>query len=148
MQDFLMNEAMFNFLTLERSAQLYAAIMELWKAYVRSLNPAVFTVKYEDLISDTHSTCKDLIQFLELDWDDKLLDHRQTAESRGWIETPSYHQVMQPLYRQAIGRWKNYREQLNPVLPLLEPWINEFGYATKASVTQSPSAHPHASGSR
>jgi hypothetical protein len=32
------------------------------------------------------------------------------------------------LYGQSRGRWKNYGEQMKPVLPLLEPWIDKFGY--------------------
>lgn len=73
-------------------------------------------------------TCRTPIEFLGLAWDDRMLSYRETAMSRGRINTPSYNQVVQPLYSQSIGRWENYREQMQPVLPLLEPWISEFGY--------------------
>ena len=69
-----------------------------------------------------------LIEFLGLEWDDNLLNYQETARNRGWIDTPSYDQVTQPLYKQASGRWENYREQMQPVLPILEPLIKEFGY--------------------
>jgi len=29
----------------------------------------------------------------------------------------------------AVGRWTNYREQFEPVLPVLRPWLERFGYA-------------------
>jgi len=29
----------------------------------------------------------------------------------------------------AVGRWRRYRRQLAPVLPVLEPWIRRLGYA-------------------
>ena len=46
-QDFKLNTAMANFLSLTRSAELYAAIMELWQVYVDRLNLNFSTVRYE-----------------------------------------------------------------------------------------------------
>jgi hypothetical protein len=37
--------------------------------------------------------------------------------------------VVEPIYTRAAGRWEHYREQLAPVLPVLEPWVRKFGYA-------------------
>jgi len=47
---------------------------------------------------------------------------------RGRIKTASYSQVVEPIYTRAAGRWEKYRDQLSPVLPVLEPWIRKFGY--------------------
>ena len=33
------------------------------------------------------------------------------------------------LYREGIGQWRRYRDQLAPVLPILAPWVAEFGYS-------------------
>ena len=128
MQTFKLNEAMMNFLSLERSAELYAAIMELWSAYRQKLNLQVHVLKYEDLVQDLEGTCKPLIRFLGLEWDENLHNYQKTASERGSIDTPSYSQIVQPLYMQANGRWTNYRKQMEPVLPVLQPWIEAFGY--------------------
>lgn len=32
------------------------------------------------------------------------------------------------VHTRAIGRWKNYHKQFSPLLPILEPYIREFGY--------------------
>ncbi|HUQ36703.1 MAG TPA: tetratricopeptide repeat protein [Aestuariivirga sp.] len=128
MQPFMLNEAMMNFLSLEQSAKLYAAVMELWSAYQRKLDIDVHALKYEDLIQDLESTCKPLIRFLGLEWHDNLRNYQKTALERGRILTPSYNQVVQPLYKQASGRWIHYRKQMEPVLPVLQPWIEAFGY--------------------
>ena len=128
MQSFKLNDAMMNFLSLEQSAKLYAAIMELWSVYRQKLNLDVHVVKYEDLVQDLEGTCKPLIRFLGLEWDDNLHNYQKTAMDRSWIKTPSYSQVVQPLYKQASGRWTNYRKQMEPVLPVLQPWIEAFGY--------------------
>ena len=128
MQTFKLNEAMVNFQSLEQSAGLYAAIMELWSAYRQKLDLEVHVLKYEDLVQDLEVTCKPLVRFLGLEWDDNLHNYQKTALQRGSISTPSYNQVIQPLYKQASGRWTNYRKQMEPVLPVLQPWIEAFGY--------------------
>jgi tetratricopeptide (TPR) repeat protein len=128
MQTFKLNDAMANFLSLDQSARLYASAMELWSVYRQKLNLDVHVVKYEDLVEDLEGTCKPLIKFLRLEWDDNLHNYQKTALDRGRIKTASYSQVVQPLYKQAVGRWINYREQMEPVLPVLQPWIEAFGY--------------------
>jgi tetratricopeptide (TPR) repeat protein len=127
-QTFKLNEAMMSFLSLEQSAALYAAVMELWAAYRGKLNLDVHVLKYEDLVQDLEVTCRPLIRFLGLEWDDNLHNYQKTALERGSINTPSYSQIIQPLYKQASGRWSNYRKQMEPVLPVLKPWIEAFGY--------------------
>ena len=69
-----------------------------------------------------------LTAFLGLPWRDALLEHTGHARERGVINTPSYHQVTQPVYRSARFRWHRYREQMAPVMPVLAPWIERFGY--------------------
>ncbi len=128
MQTFKLNDAMANFLSLDQSAKLYAAVMELWSVYQQKLDLDVHVLKYEDLVQDLEGTCKSLISFLGLEWDDNLHNYQKTALDRSSINTPSYNQVVQPLYKQASGRWTNYRKQMQPVLPVLQPWIEAFGY--------------------
>jgi tetratricopeptide (TPR) repeat protein len=128
MQTFKLNEAMMNFLSLEQAAKLYAAAMEIWSVYRQKLDIDVHIIKYEDLVQDLEGTCKPLIRFLGLEWNDNLHNYQKTALERGSIHTPSYSQVVQPLYKQASGRWTNYRKQMEPVLPVLQPWIEAFGY--------------------
>ena len=57
-----------------------------------------------------------------------MLDHQKTALDRGYIRTPSYAQVTEGIYVRAKGRWEKYREQMKPVLPILAPWVERFGY--------------------
>jgi tetratricopeptide (TPR) repeat protein len=128
MQTFKLNDAMANFLTLDTSAKLYAAVMELLSAFRQKLSLDMHVLKYEDLIQDFEGTCKPLIRYLGLEWDDNLRNYQETALNRITISTPSYNQVIQPLYNHASGRWTNYRKQMKPVLPVLRPWIEAFGY--------------------
>ena len=48
---------------------------------------------------------------------------------RGHIKTASYAQVVEPIYKRSAGRWENYRKHLEPVLPVLRPWVEKFDYS-------------------
>jgi hypothetical protein len=49
------------------------------------------------------------------------------ARTRG-ISTPSAAQVARGLNREGQGTWRRYREQMTAILPLLDPWVQRFGY--------------------
>lgn len=128
MHAFKLNSAMANFLTLEDAATLYDQAFALWETYRRVLPLKVHTVHYEDVVDDLEGTVRPLLDFLGLDWNPTVLDHVGTAQ-RSRINTPSYNQVVEPLYKRAQGRWTRYADDLRPVMPLLERWISRFGYA-------------------
>ena len=56
-----------------------------------------------------------------------MADVAATARSRA-INTPSAAQAAHGLNREGQGAWRRYREQMGPVLPVLEPWVERFGY--------------------
>ena len=128
MQTFKLNDAMANFLSLERAAGLYVAVMDLWFAYRQKLDLNVHSLKYEDLVQDPEGTCRSLFGFLGLEWDEKVLNYQEVALGRGKIKTPSYSQVVQPIYGNARGRWMNYQEHMQPVLSQLHPSVEALGY--------------------
>jgi tetratricopeptide (TPR) repeat protein len=129
MQSFVVNEAMANFLDLTTSAQLYDQVLGFWTRCREILPLDVHVLRYESLVVDKNAEMEALLAFLGLPWDAHVLDNEATAARRGLISTPSYAQVVQPIYTRASGRWERYREQLAPVLPLLLPWAERLGYS-------------------
>jgi hypothetical protein len=83
---------------------------------------------YENVVADRERELRALFEFLRLDWDDAVLDHQATALKRGRIKTASYAQVVEPIYTRSAGRWEKYRKHLEPILPVLAPWAEKFGY--------------------
>ena len=128
MQSFLVNQAMANFFTLENTARTYAKVMGLWQNFERMLPLNYRRIRYEDMVEDLEGETRMLLDFLGVGWDDAVLDHVEHARRRGVINTPSYHQVTQPVYRDAKFRWKRYARELEPVMPILRPYIELFGY--------------------
>ena len=128
MQDFELNDAMANFLDLNDAAHLYDAVMDLWTQYTSIFSINYHEVKYENLIENFEPTVRSILNFLELSWDDAVLNYLITAKKRDRIATPSYSQVTKPIYSYAIGRWQRYRKQTSNIYPILEGWIKKFNY--------------------
>lgn len=128
MSNFRLNPAMANFLRREDAARFYDLSFTHWTRSRELFPDHVFNLKYEDLVDDVEGQMQPLIEWLDLEWDAAVLDHTATARSRGLITTASYSQVVEPIYRRASGRWLRYRAHLEPVLPVLAPWVDEFGY--------------------
>jgi tetratricopeptide (TPR) repeat protein len=128
MQSFAINDAMANFLDLGDATRLYDLVLTFWERCRDVLPLRVHTVRYEALVEGPEGEVRPLLDFLDLPWDAAMLDHRRTAERRGTISTPSYSQVIRPIYREASGRWERYRKPMAPVLPILAPWALRLGY--------------------
>ena len=128
MSNFRLNTAMSNFLRIEDTAAFYDLCFRHWQKSRSLFDADIHTVTYEKLVDDVEAEVRPLIGWLGLEWTDSLLDHTATARSRGLITTASYSQVTEPIYRRASGRWKRYEENLAPVIPALQPWIDRFGY--------------------
>ena len=124
---FGMNASMYQLLTLQGAAAYYDAVMRLSELYRELLPLPLHEVRYESLVEDFEGTARAACDFLGLDWDAQMADFAARAPMRG-ISTPSAAQVARGLNREGQGSWRRYREQMAPVLPLLEPWVQRFGY--------------------
>lgn len=80
----------------------YQRLMAHW----RSVYPSrIFDVDYDLLVREPRMVIGRLVDFLDLKWEDKLLDfHRQVAT----VKTASVWQVRQPIHARSSGRWCNY----------------------------------------
>jgi len=128
MQQFSLNPAMKNFLTLESSSFLYDLVMQLWKIYYESFKINLHVIKYENIIENFDLTVKDVLNFFNIDWSSDYKDFYKTAQKRTNIMTPSYSQVTSPIYKSSLNRWKNYENKFEKSKTYLDKWIKEFNY--------------------
>ncbi len=128
MQMFQLNNAMGNFYSIKWAAKLYDRVMGLWLKSADVLPLNFHLSRYEDLVLGVEGAARTLLEFLNLEWDDAVLNHTAHARQRGKINTPSYSQVTEPIYQRARYRWVRYEPQLRDVLDILEPYIDAFGY--------------------
>jgi tetratricopeptide (TPR) repeat protein len=129
MQNFKLNPAMANMVDLDRIVEFYCVAMETFKICRTKYNLSVHEIRYEDLLENLSGETSALLKFLDLDWEAQMENYQETALKRGRINTPSYSQVVQPIYKDAKYRWLNYEKHLRQNITQVEPWINEFGYS-------------------
>lgn len=125
-QNFAPSAAAFEFTNLERTARHYDALMTLVERCFETLPLNVFVLRYEDLVRDFDAISQALCKFLDLGWTTELRDFHKSA-SRRVITTASTAQVRKSLY-DGSGQWRRYEAHIAPVLPILRPWIEKFGY--------------------
>lgn len=126
-QNFVPNEAMLSFLELGSTGLTYAAVMNLYLRYRNILDISITEYRYEDLIADFDVTVGKALEFIGVPWEDSVADYAKTAR-RGNVRTPSYAAVIEPITSKAVARWRNYQDQLAPILHLLKPFVKEFDY--------------------
>jgi Flp pilus assembly protein TadD len=125
---FSMNPAMYELTTMISAAKYYDTVMSAGKVYFETLPIDMHRLRYEDLVTDFETTSRSLCDFLGVPWTADLENFAETARA-GRISTPSATQVGRGLYAEGIDQWRRYAFALEPVLPILQPWIETFGYA-------------------
>jgi tetratricopeptide (TPR) repeat protein len=125
---FKMNHGTYTFTDLEEAARYYAAAMEAGAVYRAELDLDLHMIRYEDLVADFEGQVRAFCDFLGLSWSDDLTAFAERARS-GRIATPSSAQVARGLYSEGVGQWRDYAEHLAPIMPILAPWVEAFGYA-------------------
>jgi Tfp pilus assembly protein PilF len=126
-RSYMMNFSMFEFLTLERAATFYDGTMELSKIEHEKMGLDWHWLRHEALVENFEAEVRKVCDFIGLDWAPEMNDFAEHAKSRH-IATPSALQVMKGLNSGSVGAWRNYKEQLAPILPMLAPWVKHYGY--------------------
>lgn len=123
----MLNATNVNFLSIERTAKHYADLMDTWLR-LRELGGFDWVeTRYEDLVADLAVEGRKVTEFLGLTWHPDQMRFHETAR-RKVLYAPTYHDVTQPVYQRALGRWQRYATALEPVREMLAPYCRAFGY--------------------
>ena len=126
-QRFRVTAYTYEFLTLEDAARFYDAYMALAERLREVLPLDLHEIRHEDLVDDFEGEVGKVCDFLGIAWTDAMRNFAERRKVRA-IATPSAAQIAKGLNREGIGQWRRYREQLAPILPILRPWAERFGY--------------------
>jgi tetratricopeptide (TPR) repeat protein len=91
----------------------YVRLMEHWRAV---LDLRMLDVEYEALVADQETVTREIIAFLDLEWDDRCLSFHQAKRD---VATLSYDQVRRPIYTSAVRRYERYAAHLTPLAEAL-----------------------------
>lgn len=84
-----------------------------------------YQLRYESLVANQADETARLMSAVGLEMEPAQLNFHE----RGAVPaTPSYAQVSKPLNESALGRWKNFASELEPVLPILAEAVARGDY--------------------
>jgi len=132
---FGMSAQMYELLGLRQAARYYDAVMTLAALYRDKLGLPIHDVVYEKMVADFAGETDKVCAFLGLDRHEAMAGFAAVSRQRS-PNTPSGTQVSRGLYRTAVGQWRAYGAELEPVLPLLAPWRLRFGYQEESHAPQ------------
>jgi hypothetical protein len=115
------------YLTLAGTVEEYAAVMGVWQGIKAILKNPWIEVRYEDMVEDLESVARRTLGFLDVPWDAGVLGFDEHARKKA-VRSPTYADVAKPVYKTAMGRWRNYQKYLEPHLETLAPFAKKFGY--------------------
>ena len=117
--DTLFSCYMTNFKSGQEYSYSFDNLAEYYHGYHRMMNHwqevtgiPILAVDYESVVADQQSESRRMIEFLGLNWEDGCLQFQKNARV---VKTASNWQVRQPIYRNAIDRWKHYSKHLQPL---------------------------------
>ncbi len=102
---------------LEELGRYYVAYHQLMEHWNAVLPGVIHTIRYEKLVADLEGEARQLLGFCGLDWQPQCLKFHENPEAS---TTASTTQVRQPVYQSSVGKWRNYRQQLAPLIKVLE----------------------------
>jgi tetratricopeptide (TPR) repeat protein len=117
----------FTYLSLEGTVEEYTELMSMWTTIAPLMKTPSLEVRYEDMVDDLESVARRTLDFLGTPWDERVLHFDEHARQK-LVRSPTYADVAKPVFKTAVGRWRNYQKYLEPHLEKLAPFVKAFGY--------------------
>jgi len=102
--------------------------LDFWYQQCEILACHALEIRYERFVGSFESEARALAEFLNLPWSDAMRTPGQHARSKGFISTPSYSQVVQPISAKSVGRWRRYEREFAPIIPIVAPLLQRWNY--------------------
>lgn len=123
---FGVNAAMYELLTLKGAAEFYDAVMNLAATASGHIKFEVKFIHHEKLIDDYDVGMQGILEFVGAGWSESVRDF--SGRLGRYDRNPSYAQLSRGLSTEGVGQWRRYAAQMAPALPILEPWVERYGY--------------------
>ncbi len=122
------NSVSVRYLTAEDTCKRTSEELKCWLK-LREIIPQErwLETRYEDTVENYTKESQKVISWLGLDWEDSISDYKNHLRERG-VNSPTYEAVNKPIYKGAIGRWRNYAAHFEQHFPHLQEVIEKLEY--------------------
>ena len=103
---------------MEALAEVYKLYVELMSFWRERFAESIYDLGYEKLTENQEDETRKLLQFCDLEWEERCLDFHNTKRA---VKTASNVQVRTKMYKGSSEAWRKYEKHLQPL-------INELGY--------------------
>ena len=93
--------------------------MKFWKTKIPDF---IYDVEYEKLVTDKEKEIKEILNFCELNWDEKCLNPDKNSKTP--IKTVSVAQARQPIYKTSLNNSNNFDKYLGNMYNILKQNID------------------------
>jgi len=108
---------------LEDLGQYYRDYVELMAHFEDVLPGRVTRVLYENVVADTETQVRRLLDACRLPFDPKCLKFHENERA---VRTASSEQVRQPIFREGVEQWRHYEPWLAPLERALGDVLTEY----------------------
>ena len=99
----------FDLMNAARYVRNFERLVQTWQS---ELDERLHVVGYENLVGSPREEIRRILNYCGLPWEDGCMDIQSNT---GPVATASCVQVRQPINRDSVGRWKNYRSCMGEV---------------------------------
>jgi tetratricopeptide (TPR) repeat protein len=103
----------YSFLDLSNYYKLYKNLMLHWS---KIYGDKFYEINYENLVENKEKEVRDILKYLDLEWDENCLDFHKNKRS---VSTASLAQVRKPIYKSSVEKWRCYSDELNDLIKML-----------------------------
>ena len=116
-----------SYLSLDETVKQYANVMGFWLEMLPRMGNQWMYVRYEQMVADLPAVARAVFDYLGVGFEENALKFYEHA-SKKRVNSPSHADVRKPLYRTAVGRWRNYQKYFEPHMAGLERFLKAFNY--------------------
>jgi Tfp pilus assembly protein PilF len=113
--------------SLESTALHYRDVMGMLQHY-RQIGVPFLRIRYEDLVADQEAVTRKVLDYVGAPWNDACLQYHKSDRV---VKTASYEQVTQKIYTSSLYRYRNYRDAVQRIVPILADTMEQFGYTVE-----------------
>lgn len=100
----------------EDYARYYKEYLRLMRHWQSLIPDRILTLRYDELVAKPEEETRRLLEFIGLPWDSRCLRFHEMGTM---VKTFSRQQVRSAMHVGSVGRWNNYRSQLQPLFEIL-----------------------------
>ena len=117
--------------TILEAANRWINSIELAQSFGSKIKENYIEIRYEELVTKPEEVIKDTCDFLDIDYDSKMLDHTKQVKKLGDTDKEHHSNLSKPISSDSVGKWRNNLSESDQesITKLLHKHLQRLGYA-------------------